>query len=170
MARKNEFDRRAEREDEREIISRTEENRNADTREFEKNIMMHMQWQDPLYIDPRYIPAGMEWRWIRESYRDMPDDARIAHVMSKGWTPVKPEQLPHRMNIDLFKRKTHLNSYVHFGGLILFERPERLCDLERSQLNRFNAELRNKMPGIEQLRSDPTMPATSLMAPGSSLG
>lgn len=140
--------------------NRSGESRDSERRDNFKRAIMNMSYADPLYIDPERIPAGMVYRWIRESIRDLPDDARLAEMSKKGWTPVPADRHPERAFSDFFGRLERMHNYIYHKGLILFERPKELDDLEQKMASDRNAKIMNSIPGVENLMGEPTMPLT----------
>jgi hypothetical protein len=72
--------------------------------------MMH----DPLFIDPKEIPANFDYQWVAEDVMGDKALGDYQHQKNMGWRDVPPERYP---NMPTDGRRI-----VH-GGLVLVERP-----------------------------------------------
>ncbi len=144
--------------DERELESRFEDSRAMDEREVHKRNVMNMSYSDPLYVDPEIIPHGVEYRWIRESCYDKPDNSRMVEAKRKGWTPVPAARHPEMSFDDFFGRLNNMKPYIYHKGLILCERPSELGKIEQQRVEKMNHELMSSMPGTDNFMGEPTIP------------
>lgn len=128
----------------REENLRESESRYAAARQYLEN-----EWHDPLHFAPHEIPDGMVYQWLRESTLDVPDNSRIVECRRKGWSAVPPERHPDRVFEGFLGRQSHMKGYIHHKGLILFERPKELDDLEKSKFARQNALSVSSLQGTE---------------------
>jgi hypothetical protein len=143
--------------------NRIEETRESSSRDAMIRRNLRMQYQDPLYIDPRDIPPDMEYRWIRDSVLGQPDHYRYAQCKRKGWEPVPADRHVDFMTDDGDRRPTHVRGFIYYRGLILCEREKIYGDIERKTVEEENRLVQNSIPGQENFMSDPTMPMRVLV-------
>ena len=142
--------------------TRSAESRKSDERKLQERAIMDMAYADPLYVPPSYIPEGMEYRWIRESCHDQPDNTRLVEARKKGWTPVPAERHQDLAHEDFFGRLSHMRGYIYHRGLILHEREKYLGDLENKKANEYNAQILASMPGTDNFMGEPAIPVSNL--------
>lgn len=157
MARKDTQNRKQEH-SERDVTNRFEESRGLEEREAQKRAVMSMTGSDPLYVDPDVIPHGVEYRWMRESIQDRPDNKRMVEVRRKGWTPVPASRHPDMVYKDFFGRLDHMNAYIYHSGLLLCERPAELGRLEMQRIADHNHQVMTSMPGTDNFMGEPGIP------------
>jgi|SRR5882724_2898550 len=155
---KKDISNRKQEHDERDLTNRFEETRAFDEREAHKRAVMSMNGSDPLYIDPEIIPAGTEYRWIRESVQNQPDTARMVATRRKGWMPVPAARHPDMVFKDFFGRLDHMSNYIFHSGLVLCERAEELGKLEMERIANHNYQVMTSMPGTDNFMGEPGIP------------
>ncbi len=138
--------------------TRTNDTRLMDERDYEMRAIMDMHYQDPLYVDPKVIPPGMEYYWVRESTLGQGDTSRMVEMKRKGWKPVPADRHPEMVFDDFFGRLEHVKGYIYQKGLILCERRKELGDAERKQIDLKNYQIMSSMPGTENFMSEPSIP------------
>src|SRR6185503_19450124 len=97
-----------ERDVEKHAGSREEEFREYEDRDSEIDYDLEMNYTSGTYIDPKKIPAGMRYTWLRHSICGEPDDANLAAFRRRGWTPVPASRHPEKKAIDTFGRLSHM--------------------------------------------------------------
>lgn len=138
--------------------NRIEESRAMELHEQHKRAVMNMEYDNPLYIPIDDIPQGMEYRWIRESYGNIPDPSRMVDCTKKGWTPVPGDRHADMCTQDIFGRTSHMKSYVFYKGLVLCERSAELGKLEREKFAKMNYINLTSLQGTNNYMGEPTIP------------
>lgn len=145
----------AEREDK---PNRLEESRAMSLYDQQKRAIMNMDYENPLFIDPRMVPQGMEYRWVRKSILGEEDPFRMVDCAKKGWTPVPADRHPELCFQDFFGRTSHMSSFIFYKGLVLCERVEELCKLERQKYANMNYANMCSLQGTENYMGEPGIP------------
>ena len=103
--------------------------------------------QDPLYIDPKMIPAGLSVEWKRFSCYGKPDPAYMARLQRQGWEPCPVDKWRFLVG-DEYEGKT-----VDIEGMRLMQRPKELTEeARREDYEIATGQVKNKM---QQLSSTP---------------
>lgn len=135
-----------------------EESRDLELNENHKRAVMNMSYADPLHVPSEIIPHGWEYRWVRESCLDKPDNKRMVDAKRKGWTPVPSNRHPDMVYEDFFGRLEHMKPYIYHAGLILCERPAELGRLEQKRAEEHNYQVMTSMPGTDNFMGEPNIP------------
>ncbi len=123
--------------------------RQLEERKSQLRKMLHMQYQDPLHIDPSAIPENMDYMWVRDSLRGEPDKTRMTMQKRRGWTPVPAANHPEMIPEFDSGRSHHLDGYIHHSGLILCQRPKEFGDIEKEMEKEANYIAMQNIPGRE---------------------
>jgi hypothetical protein len=81
---------------------------------------------NPLYIDPKMIPAGVTWEWKRLTLLGQRNPGYEVSLRENGWEPVDCKQVPEMM-------PPGWKGAVERDGLILMERPAYLTEEARQE-------------------------------------
>jgi len=137
---------------------RHEETRDSEARKHNMRDILKMMYADPLYVDPRYIPDDVEYRWIRCSTLGVPDTSRLPEMNRQGWIPVPASRHPDMAYEDPLGRLTHTKGIIFNKGLILCERPKELGEIQRKALEERNYQSLVGLPGVDHLMGEPGLP------------
>jgi len=138
--------------------SRLTESRNSETRDIYRRSLMKTEFRDALYVDPRLIPEDMEYRWVRESCTQEPDDANVSDATREGWEAVPADRHPELGSDNFLGRNSHMKGFIYRKGLVLCERPKDIGEIERKKMNEHNYKLMTQMPATENYLGDAGIP------------
>lgn len=114
--------------------TRAATNRQADMRQRPMN-----EYQSALYIDPRLVPKGMTYRWVREANLNQPDNNNVSRSLRVGWRPVPADRHKEYVVPSIPGLTDHLDhSLIRSGGLLLCERPTREVEADRRFVEQMN--------------------------------
>lgn len=132
--------------------------RDAETRDAELRQMLKAGYNDKLYVDPKKIPHGVEYRWLRESVYNEPDHGNIGLRRQRGWTPVPAERHPELCFTDHYGKNQHVQGHIFVQGLVLYERNKEYGEIEMKAHDERHNQLLNSLPGLNNMLGDPSMP------------
>lgn len=115
------------------------------------------QWMPPELLPNPHPEPGYDFRWIRTSSLNKPDDSNVSSKMREGWEPVKAADHP---ELRLFGNKTNPNfpDCVEVGGLLLCKTPVEFT-AKRNEHYRVKADTQMQSVDNAYMReSDPRMP------------
>lgn len=138
--------------------SRVAETRDIDRREAHKRSLLRTEFRDALYVDRRTIPEDMEYRWVRESCMQEPDDGNVADATTEGWEPVPASRHPELGSANFLGRNSHMNGFIFRKGLVLCERTKEIGEIERKKMAEHNMKLMTQMPATENYLGDAGIP------------
>lgn len=81
---------------------------------------------DPLFIDPKTVPAGVSYEWKRVSSYGQPDPHHQINLRENHWLPVPAKRHP-----ELVANASE--GTICYNGLILMERPSYLTKEARQE-------------------------------------
>lgn len=141
--------------------TRVTETREADTRQQEARTVPSSAMVGRLYVDPREIPTGMTYGWVRIASFGEPDDDHWDMKSSEGWSPVPRARHPKLARGSLLPGRTEdkYAAVVVRGGLLLCEKPT--VDVEATK-DQYRAIAQQRFQKISEWRSgegvDPLVP------------
>lgn len=137
-------------------LSRIDESRRLEEREFEIRSQDVMKARDPLHVPPEIIPGGWTYMWLRQSLMNEPDVGRDTQTRRLGFTPVPGDRHP-----ELYFGYNHedgtRNSIV-YNGLMLCEIPTKIQKERDDMAAQANRVAVTSMPALHGMEADPTMP------------
>jgi hypothetical protein len=136
--------------------SRTEESRRLEAREMELREQFDMTANDPLWVDPRKIPHGWEYAWIKTALLDIPDFVREIQTKKIGFTPVPSDRHPELCTEGMLGQLKH--NYIKYRGLMLCEIPKSVMDRRRKTQALQNFQITDQLQGLQSMMSDPHLP------------
>lgn len=128
--------------------SRVTQQRNTQSRRSESRQPVQDEERSVLWFDPRIVPPGMTYGWIRRAVLNQEDAFNIRQRQMQGWKPVPSDRHPEMNPEGWGLVQGAALGYIEVAGLILCECPT--VDLERrkrAQDQQTAAALR--MPHIE---------------------
>jgi hypothetical protein len=140
------------------VENRFEESRQFQTHDFERRVVMHMSWNDPLHFEPYEIPEGMEYKWVRESVLGVPDLNRSVETKRRQWTVVPAERHPDRIADDFFGRMGNMKGFIYYKGLVLCERPVEYSRAEMRERAKQNYKILADLPSLKTGLGDAEVP------------
>jgi len=132
--------------------------RTEEERDKHRRVMMNMNYDDKLYIDPSIIPDDVDYYWVRVTIRGEPDTSRMVQMQRKGWTAVPASRHPELAIPDFFGRLDKFSEYIHQDGLVLCERPKEYGREENKIIEEKNYQILTQMPGTENFMGEPNIP------------
>jgi hypothetical protein len=138
--------------------SRIESTRRTQERQNVDRPKQKMFFQNIDDIDPRSIPAGMEYYRARVQIGEHDDTGRLPDMMRKGWTLVPADRHPEMAFSDPLGRLTTYKGYIYHKGGILCERPIELGKQEYDRLHDRNMSDLLNMPGTDNFLGEPSIP------------
>lgn len=138
--------------------SRVTESRDTDRRENHRRSLMRTEFRDALYVDLKTIPEDLEYRWVRESCMQEPDDSNVSDATQEGWEPVPASRHPELGSENFLGRNPHMKGFIFRKGLVLCERPKDLGLVERKKMEAHNMKLMTQMPATENYLGDGGIP------------
>lgn len=139
--------------------TRVEESHEFDNHDANVRDYLQMTYPDPLAVDPRKIPAGYEYRWIRDSVLGQRDPYRMIYMARKGYTPVPADRHPELCWAGLpWQAEAQQQGYLCHGGLILCERLQKYAQIEQTTLEKVNSARITALPGQDHFMDEPTIP------------
>lgn len=119
--------------------TRSASTRAATSRQAEMRQRPSNEFQSALYIDPRLVPKGMTYRWVREANLNQPDGNNVARSLQSGWRPVPADRHKEFAIPSIPGLTDHLDqTLIRRGGLLLCERPTREVEQERRYIEQMN--------------------------------
>lgn len=124
--------------------------RNLQSREADMREMMAQESQGVLWFDPRKVPNGYIYGWIRRAVNNEEDAYTIRTRQMSGWKPVPSDRHPELTTAGWGLPSEIQRNYIEIAGLLLCEIPKRIFDRNREaqKLMAFEA---TRMPHIEDL-------------------
>lgn len=119
--------------------SRTADDRANETRAADKRPIPEVVYTGRFFTNKKNWPSDMEYRWIRETLFNQPDNGRLQQAVDEGYTAVPATRHP-EMTGRLITGETSGDSVIRRGGQILCERPKRVAKAMREALRRANYE------------------------------
>lgn len=141
--------------------TRSTETRQADTRQSDQREMPSSAHVGRLYVDPREIPDGFTYGWVRIASFNEPDDDHWDMKSSEGWSPVPRSRHPKFARGSLLPGRTSdpYSDVIVRGGLLLCEKP---TPEVQAQKDAFHAIAQQRFQKISEWRGgegvDPMMP------------
>lgn len=132
--------------------------RSAERRDQEISRLKDMDYRNPLYFPPEYVPDGMEYAWGTYSLLNVPRPSRMMELRQKGWEPVPADRHPDLAFAEFVESNAQMRGHIWRDGLILIERPEEYGDIEREQLEAKNYQTLVSMPGTEDFLGGAQIP------------
>ncbi len=119
--------------------TRSATTRAATSRQAEMRQRPLNEYQSALYIDPKLVPKGMTYRWVREANLNQPDGNNISRSLRVGWRPV-PADRHKEYAVPIYPGlNDHLdNTLIRSGGLLLCERPTREVEQDKRYVEMMN--------------------------------
>lgn len=114
-----------------------------------------------LYIDPKKVPSGMTYGWLRSHLMNEPDEGNMQTRMMDGWKPVPASRHPewagnHQEMSAIFGTASEAPTIIKYRGLVLCECPTRLVLEKRQRIAEQNFIQMNSLPGLENIEGAPT--------------
>lgn len=107
--------------------SRATETRESEDRFADEHELMADQPESPLYVDPKDIPHGKTYRWVRIEAQGAADNKNWAQMTRAGWSPVPRSRHEDRFPVTPMPGMGDTSDgTIIFGGLCLCERDTRL--------------------------------------------
>ena len=111
------------------IKKTTEETRKPRDTESRDHDLRDTPWQPaPLLPKPDAHP-GLDFRYVRASYRGEADNINVSQAMREGWVPVQSTEYPELMIVS--DRGSQYPDNVLVGGLLLCARPTEIGEKVR---------------------------------------
>lgn len=101
-----------------------EENRSESTNQ--KRLYRQRRTDDPMYINPNWIPDDMSWEWKRETVVGQPDESHQINLRENHWKAVDATRLPQMVSAGA-------TGPIRRMGQVLMERPKYLTDEARQE-------------------------------------
>jgi hypothetical protein len=105
------------------VQSRTEEQRELNTREEEWTFEEPNALDIPKTVEKKFDAEGMRLRWIRVSMRGNDDIANVGKREAEGWTFVLPSEVPEMSSTSFVREDGRYNGTVSRGDLALAKMP-----------------------------------------------
>lgn len=121
--------------------TREDDQRSYSDRDYQVDYDMDMLYSCATYMDPKSIPPGYKYMWIRHAILGEPDNANWANYMRKGWKPVPADRHPEKVGVDTFKRLSEMKDFLHVGDVVCCERTLEECKREEEHYDRKNAKI-----------------------------
>jgi len=134
--------------------------RTAERREAEIRRLKDMDYRNPLYVPPEYVPDDMEYAWGTYSLLGVPRPSRMMELRQKGWEPVPADRHPDLAFAEFVESNAQMRGHIWRDGLILIERPAEYGVIEREQLDAKNYQTLISMPGTENFLGEPSIPTS----------
>jgi hypothetical protein len=133
------------------VIKRTD--RDLEVREETLKVK---KWQPASLLPEFKQQPGYDYRWIRISLLNEPDNMNVSSKMREGWEPVRhadhPEILIHR------NPNSQYQEGVEIGGLLLCKAPSELMDQRRAYVNEKTRAQTEAVDSSYLNQNDPRMP------------
>ena len=105
------------------IKSRTEEQRELNTREEEWTFEEPNALDIPKPVQIKFEAEGMKLRWIRVSIRGKDDIANVGKREAEGWSFILPTEVPEMASTSFVREDGRYNGTVSRGDLALAKMP-----------------------------------------------
>ena len=124
--------------------------RNLQSRQASLREAIAQENEGVLWYDPRLVPPGMVYGWIRRAVMNQEDAFTIRTRQQSGWQPVPADRHPELTTQGWGLPSEIQRPYIEIAGLILCEIPERLFkkNQERERIKAFEA---TRMPHLQDL-------------------
>ena len=117
-------------------------NREAETREQEKR---ETPWK-PAPLTPHPNPReGLDFRYVRASFRGTADNINVSQALREGWEPVLASDYPELMIVS--DRDSQYPDNVLVGGLLLCSRAKEIGDQVRAHAQK---EVMGQMEAVDR--------------------
>jgi len=143
------------------VQSRTEEQRELNTREEEWTFEEPNALDIPKTVEKKFDAEGMRLRWIRVSMRGNDDIANVGKREAEGWTFVLPSEVPEMSTTSIVLEEGRYAGVVSRGDLALAKIQKGRHNARTKHFEKKSADLMHAIDVQLDKASDSKMPISN---------